>query len=558
MAIVPDQVISKLLGAETVETTTVQAVADVSKSLAGLSWKFSTTDGVDDYIYRFWYKVGGTGENPLLGKKETMTLTNRADVSSDSASKYFKFADGPAASETKYYCYFTVAGVGYDPGLGRAEVTDVTVTADTAGSLDGKYWTLKDGANTAFYVWYAVAGKTNTDPAPGGTGIKVCITAGAGIPEVRRATKEAINAQQTASFLVTYHATATKITITNRVNFASTDAGAADSGFTVSVATQGVTPLLNTGQALEGYTLFCVIPILAANAADEVVALAMKNAFNAKSGWTATQQAPTNDHKVDIVHKTKGNCTNAADGNVGGAFAVGVLVAGIDAVTSETPIEVDIDEDELVNDVAEKTLLAIRADLVLSLRLKGSRTTDTLTLTNRRGGNVADAADVDTTFVVTVTVHGTDTVVTSMVVAAATEFYYKPPEDKVLKLRSALLVGTQADVTDAAKFLSLTALSTGCTFDICDKDGTVLKALNPTALKSNTDLMTLGKAFIQAGTVDFLQVYINFLTELADEIVVSGGSGHYVRFKVNDATSGVASLTVNIWGYLEDAVGVGS
>jgi len=556
MSIRPDKICSTFLGKEVPEVFTVQTVADSSKSLAGKSYHFTTTDGVTDYKYRPWYCVAGTGENPLLGKKEQTTFTNRADSSGDLASKYFKLADGPSTGETKYYCYFTVAGAGYDPGLGVAEVTDVTTVADSSGSLDGTYWTLRDGDNGSFYVWYAVIGKTNTDPAPGGTGIKVVIKENASIHEVRIATRDTLNAIYTEKWEVVLKSTA-QITVTNKVKGAVNDAAAGTSGFTVTVTTQGVTGLQKTGQALEGYTLLCEIPVVAQNDADEVVALAMTNAINGVSGWSASQQAPTNDHKVDVTHKTKGNCTNAADGNVGGVFAATVLVSGIDPVSNEIALKVDIDENETANNVAEKTLLAIRADPVLNIRLKVSRSTDTLTCTNRRGGVVADAANVDAGFTVGVTTQGNDTFTTDMVVTSAAEFWYKPPEGKVLSLRTIVLTGTQADVTDASKFLSLTALTNGCTIDVCDKDGTVIKALSPGLLKKNADMAAMGFPSIVAGTVDLFQVAIPLLTSMADDIQILGSAGEYIRFKVNDDLTGVTTFTCNIWGYLSDAATIG-
>ncbi len=80
---------------------------------------------------------------------------------------------GPVTDSTPGTSGFNVVKV-QDGNVVIPEITDVTPTADSGGSLGGVYFTINNGSDAPFYVWYNVDGGS-VDPAPGGTGIVVNI-----------------------------------------------------------------------------------------------------------------------------------------------------------------------------------------------------------------------------------------------------------------------------------------------------------------------------------------------------------------------------------------------
>jgi len=651
-------IINNLLRQETYEVSDLTCEADVSKSLAGKSWQFSALDhDANEVTYQPYYIAGGDGEDPTLGTKEVDAITNRADSSADLRSTYFTINDGNSASETAYYCYFTVDGTGYDPKLGQYEITDITLRADSSGDLDGKYWILADGGDNAFYVWYAVAGETNTDPAPGGTGIVVYIANGATELQVLAETKDAINAQQTDVFTATVKSTAyqeygltgksgatdtglaqetvyyfklnqdglgvleysvttpaetvtftilmalinaavtgatwtivggdlrctrddtpfgasialsagttgtdlaatltdftaydtavqaNELTVTNDDTGHPTEAADGDIGgaFAVSVTQSGVDAVAG----LAAKTLLTLINV-ATDATDTAVCTAMTAAFNALSGWSATARAGAEDHITDVTHATKGNCTNSADGNVGGVFAIAVT-AGSDP-TTDTSISVVIAEDATGAAVATATKAAIEAAIPMLMHVAIS--TADLTLTSRRLGVTTDIADVDTGWAaIAKTTDGLDTVTEDGGINTG-ELRYKPDLDKTWRIQKAVVIITDADCSDASKFGGLTALSTGCDFKVVDKDGT--DRINFAAkIKTNDQLFTLGAGYVQQGTIDTLQVEIDFIEMLGRPLIIDGGVGDYIVFLIADDLSDLDTLYVRVQGYEVDTL----
>lgn len=127
----------------------------------------------------------------------------------------------------------TVESLGAPQTEPLPEVSKVTAIASAAG-LNSKYFTLHDGSDNAFYVWFnrATAG---SDPAPGGTGIEVAIGASDTAVQVAAAIQAAVDA--VAAFLAVLDGAV--VQITNAVDGAATDIGAGNSTLTVSVEKQG-------------------------------------------------------------------------------------------------------------------------------------------------------------------------------------------------------------------------------------------------------------------------------------------------------------------------------
>lgn len=126
-------------------------------------------------------------------------------------------------------------------GQGAAEETDVTCVADSAGSLNSKYFLLNSAYNkNKYYVWYSVDA-SGVDPAVSGrTGVKVDIAEDDLAADVAAATETALSA--VTDFEVS-RASAV-VTILAKAGGPCDDAtdGAAATGFTFSVTTQGTRP----------------------------------------------------------------------------------------------------------------------------------------------------------------------------------------------------------------------------------------------------------------------------------------------------------------------------
>ena len=129
----------------------------------------------------------------------------------------------------------------------RPEVSTVVSVADSGGSLNNLHFTLKDGANAAFYCWFNV-NAAGADPAPGGTGIEVALATNATAAAVASAIQAAIDA---LGGFIAVLLNSTTVQISNAVNGTATDIGAGDSGMAVSVSVQGQPgnyyPSLNPG-----------------------------------------------------------------------------------------------------------------------------------------------------------------------------------------------------------------------------------------------------------------------------------------------------------------------
>ncbi len=118
------------------------------------------------------------------------------------------------------------------------EVTFVDTVADSANSLDGKYFFIYSATDaTKYHVWYNTSGGSAADPAPtGSTPLEVAITTGATANAVASATQAVIDAH--ADFVATV--STNRVTVTN-TNFGScTDATNVDAGFTITISVQGV------------------------------------------------------------------------------------------------------------------------------------------------------------------------------------------------------------------------------------------------------------------------------------------------------------------------------
>ncbi len=119
------------------------------------------------------------------------------------------------------------------------EVQTVTVTGDTAGSLNSTFWTFHTAGNIAgYYVWYSI-NSAGVDPAPAGlTGIAVAAATSANSTVVGLATRTAI-AAATSAVVVT--GATSGVILTNATPGSCTAAadGTAATSFAFAVGTTG-------------------------------------------------------------------------------------------------------------------------------------------------------------------------------------------------------------------------------------------------------------------------------------------------------------------------------
>lgn len=122
-----------------------------------------------------------------------------------------------------------------------AEVQTITVTGDTAGSLNSTYWTFYSAGNLqGFYVWYNI-NSAGVDPAVSGlTGIQVAAATGANSSTIGSATRTAIAASAAASYVTVSGSTSGVILSNIQVGSCTAAAdGTAATGFSFSVGTTG-------------------------------------------------------------------------------------------------------------------------------------------------------------------------------------------------------------------------------------------------------------------------------------------------------------------------------
>lgn len=121
------------------------------------------------------------------------------------------------------------------------EIQNVTLVADSSGSLNSTFWTFYTAGNTnGYYVWYNI-NSAGVDPAPAGlTGIAVAGATNVTAANLATATRTAIAAAVSSS-LVTVSGATTHVILTNMQIGTCTAAanGTASPGFSYSITTTG-------------------------------------------------------------------------------------------------------------------------------------------------------------------------------------------------------------------------------------------------------------------------------------------------------------------------------
>lgn len=145
---------------------------------------------------------------------------------------------GMITTEIKSFLPFLASGSPPFTTNPSAESTNVTLAADSGGSLNSTYFTFNSAGDLyGFYVWYNI-NSAGVDPAVTGlTGIQVAGATGATAATLATATITAINASAAASYVVATAGTSGHAIITNLQMGGATDAanGSASPGFSYAV-----------------------------------------------------------------------------------------------------------------------------------------------------------------------------------------------------------------------------------------------------------------------------------------------------------------------------------
>jgi len=202
--------------------------------------------------------------------------------------------------------------------------------------------------------------------------------------------------------------------------------------------------------------------------------------------------------------------------------------------------------------VATATKAAMEAVINVRLRMSVSLATATLTLTNKRKGVVADTVDVNTGWTITAVTQGAEAETTSMVPAAANNYFYQPAENKVAQIHRIVINLSDTAVTGGTLFGALAALTNGCNINVCGWDGTVKKVMAG-PIKTNSALLGIG--FGAALGATYLQVVIDFDAALGGPLNVDGSVGDYIEMDVNDALTGLDGFYMQVQGNLLSSLG---
>jgi len=322
-------------------------------------------------------------------------------------------------------------------------------------------------------------------------------------------------------------------------------AGALATTFTLTTVIDGVDAL----PALAGFTPLAAVAI-AAGDPDEAVAMAFVNAVNGVEGWTAVQRAAPNDEIVDLLHPTRGDCTDTADGNIGGVFAV-ATTDGLDPTPAIHGIAVPIALNALAATVAQALRGAIQAAVLADALVDSGGVDPDVVITNRWAGTVTDAADVDTGFVIVTTQQGVAAIVTNMNVnVAAAVYVVKPRPFETIFVREIEVQLSDTDVTGGAEFGDLgAALANGLYWEVVDRAGVQIRQITP-LIKDNAGLAAMGSSSMLLGTTTMI-VHLDCVAAYGAQIGVDGRRGEYLQCRQQDNPNGITTFYSEIRGSRE-------
>lgn len=249
------------------EVSTVTTIADTTVTLQDKSFSLSSPTTT----YTVWYNVAGGGTltpaNPIeVAIEPTFTPDQVAAatalaINSQQGLSFTATVNNATVTVTNDttgtaadIVDIDIVGTGFSLSTvtqgtaGVAEITDITCTVPTG--LGSKYFVIRSGGNAAAYwVWFNETG-TDIAPVPTGGGILVEVDVSAAVTadDVATAVSTALNAISGTPFSAS--ATTNVVTCTNSVVGVTADASPGNSGFTISVVTQGANPIAEVSQII--------------------------------------------------------------------------------------------------------------------------------------------------------------------------------------------------------------------------------------------------------------------------------------------------------------------
>jgi len=180
----------------------------------GSNFATAYTTAGNTSLLRLTYNTAGTGSTAAVDGNTGWTIgsivTYGASVTGSVNIGYTAYSNvantvlavgsfvSPNAAATANTSGFTVTTTSYATGLLAQQTYAITVLTVAASSLANPSGTAKyfkfSNSTTNFYMWFQITNES--DPAPGGTGIKIVLDAGATAQDVANIVREAINAYQ--------------------------------------------------------------------------------------------------------------------------------------------------------------------------------------------------------------------------------------------------------------------------------------------------------------------------------------------------------------------------
>jgi len=312
------------------EKTDVQCEADVARSLSGKYWNlFSGGDIVQYYV---WY---------YLPAKSEITALTFTDDSGSNNDNYGGFYVDLYVGVALHRFWWDVGDTDIAPADGGGTLHEIDiVTSDNDSAVASKTHTIINGVSgltsdyttgNSFNVTEDAGGSVTdssencsvmsviittqgidetSDPAPGGTGIKITIAEDDVADTVASATQGILNGHIDFSATVLLDT----VSIETDDTGVTTDATDGDTGWTAAwtVTRQGQATSLDPTPGGTGIQV-----TIAEDDTAVTIATALQTAVNLNINFDATQGIVPNNDEVIIINKVSGDSLNATNGNTG-------------------------------------------------------------------------------------------------------------------------------------------------------------------------------------------------------------------------------------------------
>jgi len=136
--------------------------------------------------------------------------------------------------------------------------------------------------------------------------------------------------------------------------------------------------------------------------------------------------------------------------------------------------------------------------------------------------------------------------------AATGNYWYRPAENKTIRINQLIFVLADTAVTAGGSFGALAALTNGFNIRVCQADGTLIKDL-VSIIKTNAEVVAMGEASILSTTQ--LNIVMDIEKMFGAPIIVSGSLGEYIECDVDDNLNGIDGMYLRVQGWLDADLG---